>query len=100
MSTQPTSFQTVLDSLLDTKKEFPRRYLSLFSDIGTLELKTLQDVWPRVGLSRKLSLLEELDALADEDTLVSFDEFARPLLADPEAAVRIRALRLLSESED
>jgi len=100
MSTQPTSFQTVLDSLLDSKKEFPRRYLSLFSDIGTLELKTLQDIWPRVGLSRKLSLLKELDALADEDTLVSFDEFARSLLADPEPAVRIHALRLLNESDD
>jgi HEAT repeat protein len=100
MNTQNTSFQTILDSLLDSKKEFPRRYLNQFSDMGTLELQTLQDIWPRVGLSRKLSLLEELESLAEEDTLVSFDDFARPLLNDPDADVRIHALRLLNESED
>jgi HEAT repeat protein len=100
MNTTKTSFQTVLDSLLDTKRDFPRRYLNLFSDMGTLELQTLQDVWPRVGLSRKLSLLEQLESLADEDTLVSFDDFARPLLHDPDAAVRVHALRLLNESDD
>ena len=100
MNTQRTSFQTVLDSLLDTKKDFPRRYLNLFSDMGSLELQTLQEVWPRVGLSRKLSLLEELASLAEEDTLVSFEDFARSLLDDPDAAVRVHALRLLDESED
>jgi HEAT repeat protein len=100
MNTQNTIFQTVLDSLLDTKKDLPRRYLNQFSDIGTLELQSLLEVWPRVGLSRKLSLLEELESLADEDTLVSFDDFARPLLNDLDAAVRVHALRLLNESED
>jgi HEAT repeat protein len=68
--------------------------------MGTLELQTLQEVWPRIGLSRKLSLLEELESLADQDTLVSFDDFARPLLDDPDAGVRLHALRLLNESED
>ena len=100
MSTQPTSFQAVIDSLLDTRADFPRRYLSEFSDIGMPELRTLQEVWPQVGLHRKLSLLEKLESLAEEDTLVSFDEFARPLLTDPDAAVRVHALRLLDESED
>jgi len=100
MNKQKTSFDAVLDSLLDTKKEFPHRYLTLFSDIGPLELQTLLDVWPRVELKRKLTLLEGLGSLADEDTLVSFDDFARPLLDDLQAEVRIHALRLLGESED
>lgn len=100
MNIQNTTFQTVLDSLLDTKKEFPRRYLNQFSDMGTLELQTLQDVWPSVGLSRKLSLLKELESLAEQDTLVSFDDFARSLLNDPDASVRIHALRLLNDSEE
>ena len=76
MNTEPISFQKVLDSLLSDRREFPRRYLQEFSDIGTLELKILLDMWPRVELSRKLTLLEELDALAESDTLVSFDDFA------------------------
>jgi len=100
MNTQPNPFQPVLDSLLDEKKEFPRKYLQLFSDLGTLELKTLLDVWQRVGLSRKLSLLEGLETLAESDTLVNFDDFARAILNDPDSTVRGRAVRLLSECED
>ena len=100
MNATQTSFQTVLDALLSDRKDFPRRYLQEFSDIGTLELQTLLDVWPRVKPSRKLTLLEELDTLADNDTLVSFDDFARALLTDPEPEVRTRAIRLLDEYED
>src|SRR6186997_3009488 len=100
MATEPLSFQKVLDSLLANSKEFPRRYLQEFSDIGTIELRALLDVWPRVELSRKLTLLEELDALAETDTLVSFDDFASAMLTDPDPQVRVRAIRLLDESED
>ncbi|NWG06988.1 MAG: HEAT repeat domain-containing protein [Chloroflexi bacterium] len=100
MNANPVSFQSVLDALTATGKDFPRRYLQQFSDIGTLELNTLLDVWPRVAPSRKLSLLEGLQTLADEDTLVNFDDFARALLTDPEPAVRTRAIRLLNECED
>jgi HEAT repeat protein len=100
MNTTSTSFQTVLDALVSDRKEFPRRYLQAFSDISALELKTLLDVWPQVKPGRKLTLLEELDALAEVDTLVSFDDVARALLTDPEAEVRTRAIRLLDECED
>ena len=100
MNATPTSFQSVLDALLSDRKEFPRRYLQEFSDIGPLELKTLLDVWPQVKPGRKLTLLEELDALAETDTLVSFDDLARALLTDPEPDVRTRAIRLLDEYED
>ncbi len=99
MNTEPLSFQKVLDSLVDNGKEFPQRYLREFSDLGTLELKTLLDVWPHVELNRKLSLLEQLAVLADNDTLVSFDDFGRALLTDPDPQVRTRALRLLDECE-
>lgn len=99
MNTEPISFQKVLDSLQSDGRDFPRRYLQEFSDIGTLELKTLLDVWPRVPLSRKLTLLEDLIVLADSDTLVSFDDFARALLTDPEPQVRTRSIRLLNECE-
>jgi HEAT repeat protein len=100
MNEQTTSFQTVLDSLLAPGREFPRRYLEHFSDIPPLELQTLMDVWPRVKPDRKLSLLEGLLALADRDTLVNFDDFARSLLNDPDASTRVHALRLLDECDD
>ena len=61
MNKQKNSFDSVLDALLDTNKEFPHRYLTLFSDIGPLELQTVLDVWPRVDLKRKQTLLEGLE---------------------------------------
>ena len=100
MNSDTPSFQTVLDALLAPGRDFPRRYLQQFSDLGSLELKTLLDVWPRVAPSRKLSLLDGLGTLAESDTLVNFDDFARALLTDPEPGVRTRAIRLLSECED
>ena len=100
MTADLASFQSVLDALLASGRDFPRRHLQQFSDIGNLELKTLLEVWPRVAPSRKLTLLEGLLSLADEDTLVSFDDFARAVLDDPEPQVRVRAIRLLDECED
>ena len=100
MSSPSISFQSVLYALQEKGRDFPRRYLQQFSDIGSLELKTLLEVWPRVNSSRKLSLLEGLETLAETDTLVSFDDFARALLTDPDAPVRTHAIRLLGECED
>lgn len=100
MSASHPPFQKVLDALLDEGKPLPSRYLVEFSDIEAAALDALLETWPRIGLSRKLLLLDRLHALADEDTLVSFDDLGRALLADPEAQVRVRAMRLLDECED
>src|SRR5918996_1598635 len=100
MNTTTVTFQKVLDALLSEEKDFPRQYLQEFSDIGPDELHSLLETWPRIKPSRKLTLLEELDALADADTLVSFDDLARALLTDSDPNVRVKAIRLLDESED
>ena len=100
MNTQPNPFRPVLDSLLDETKDFPKNYLKQFSDLEDLELKPLKDVWTRIGRSRKLTLLEGLETLAESDTLVNFDEFSKAVLDDPDSTVRGRAIRLLRESGD
>ena len=71
-----------------------------FVYLSGTKLKTVQDIWPRVNLDRKLSLLDGLLSLAGKDTLVNFDDIARSVLDDPEASVRLKALRLLDECED
>lgn len=43
-----TSFQTVLDSLVETKKDLPPSYLQYFSDIDPDSLKLFLETWPRV----------------------------------------------------
>ena len=93
-------FQKVLDALLNESGDIPPRYLTAFSDIEPAALKSLQEAWPRIGLSRKLLLLDQLNTLISEDTLVSFDDIGRAFLRDDEPQVRIRAMRLLVECED
>ena len=93
-------FQKVLDALLNESGDISPRYLAAFSDIEPTALKSLQDAWPRIGLSRKLLLLDQLNTLISEDTLVSFDDVGRAFLQDDEPQVRIRAMRLLVECED
>jgi HEAT repeat protein len=93
-------FQKVLDVLLDESKDIPRRYLTEFSDIEPASLQSLLETWPRIEPGRKLLLLDRLNALVNEDTLVSFDDVGRALLRDGDPQVRIRAIRLLVECED
>ena len=93
-------FQKVVELLLDKSKDIPRRYFTEFSDIEPESLKSLLEAWPRIELGRKMLLLDRLNALANEDTLVSFDDLGRALLRDSEPQVRIRAMRLLVECED
>jgi HEAT repeat protein len=97
---QNTPFQTILDALLDTKKDFPSRYLPYFSDIDPASLKLFLETWPGVKPTRKLLLLDGLLSLLDSDTLVSFDDLGRALLTDPDHGVRWRAIRLLAECDD
>jgi HEAT repeat protein len=97
---QNAPFLTVVDSLLDDSKPFPARYLHQFSDIGPDDLKKMKNAWQKVSTRRKHTLLEDLEELSEADTLTSFDDLARSLLADPDPEVRTRAIRLLWESED
>lgn len=99
MSREP-SFGEILQHLLDDSRPFPARYLYRFSDLTADDLNAMLQIWPQVSLKRKVTFLEDLEDLAATDTLVSFEDLARALLADGEAAVRTRAIRLLWECTD
>jgi HEAT repeat protein len=97
---QNAPFLTVIDALLDDSNTFPARYLHLLSDMEPGDLKQLKKAWPGVSPRRKHTLLEDLEDLAETDTLTSFDDLARTLLDDPDPKVRARSIRLLWECED
>jgi HEAT repeat protein len=97
---QKVKFKTVLDALLEDGSPFPGSYLKEFSDISPLNLDALLKVWPDVSPKRKQNLLEDLEDLADIDTLTSFEDMARALLNDNDPHVRVQSIRLLKESED
>lgn len=98
--TQNVAFQTVVDALLDNENAFPARYLHRFSDLDPDDLKTLLQVWPQLSARRQHALLEDLEDLAEADTLTCFDDLARSLLTDKDAFIRMQSIRLLWECED
>ena len=100
MNGQTTSFSTVLEALQDESKAFPNQYLKFFSDMDPDSLQSLLGIWDRIPPPRKLTLLKGLEALAESDTLVSFEELGRALLTDSNAGVRASSIRLLAESDD
>jgi HEAT repeat protein len=100
MTETKTRYQKLIAELTDGTREISRRSLQEFSDITPAALEALFEAWPRIKLDRKRNLLEGLQSLSETDTLVSFDDFARALLTDLEAEVRLRAIRLLAECDD
>lgn len=97
---QNAPFQTIVDALLDEEHAFPARYLHRFSDLEPADLRTVLNIWPQVTTRRQHALLEDLEDLAETDTLTCFDDLARSLLTDADPFVRMQSIRLLWECED
>jgi len=93
-------FESILDALLDNDHIFPAGYLHLFSDLEAEQLKQLDVIWPHIQPTRKHALLEDLEVLASNDTLMCFDNLTINLLADEDPSIRMLAIRLLWECEN
>ena len=93
-------FKQIIADLLDNARPFPPKYLHRFSDLDPADLASLQIAWPNINVERRVLLLEDLEELADSDTLVSFDDLARFALGDSDPRARAVAIRLLWENED
>lgn len=98
--TQKIKFAQVLDALRNEDELFPPTYLHRFSDLSKDELQTLLAAWPAVGLNRRRALLEDLEILAEADSLLSFDDLAEALLSDSDSVIRMLAIRLLWQSDN
>jgi HEAT repeat protein len=94
------TFDDVLDALLDKENLFPPTYLHRFSDLNPKEIAEFKKVFPQVEVTRRRALLEDLEELADADTLVLVEEIGRACLTDEDAQVRALAIRLLWDVED
>lgn len=97
---QSVAFERIIAALLDSEHPFPAVHWHRFSDISEVDLQSLEKIWQDVQPDRRVALLEDLENLADSDTLVSFDDLSKFALSDPDPRAREVALRLLWESED
>lgn len=87
-------------ALLDRDAPFPPSFLYFFSDITRGELKEIEKVWQEVWTERRRGLLEDMETLAEKDTLLFFDHMAVMCLTDPDPAARATAIRLLWQSDE
>ncbi|NPV57108.1 MAG: HEAT repeat domain-containing protein [Anaerolineae bacterium] len=98
--TNPPTFDDVITALLDPTTPFPAKFLHRFSDISPEDLDSVKNIWEKVDCERRANLLDDLEKISDQDTLVSFEDLARFTLKDPDARVRSTAIRLLWDAGD
>jgi HEAT repeat protein len=96
--TEP-SFDEVIAALRDESTPFPARYLYRLSGIEGEELGLFSRIWPILSATRRLGILEDLETLADSNTVMHFDAVNRVALGDEDARVRLTAVRSLWPSE-
>ncbi len=93
-------FDEILSALLDDSRPFPPVFLHRFSDLNPTDLTKLKTIWSQIPTQRRISLMEDLEELAEMDTLVSFDDLSVFALDDEEPRVRSAALRALWEADN
>jgi len=95
-----TTFQDVLNTLMDSKKSIPQGHLKYYSDLDPKSLQLFLETWRNIPPARKQTLLSKLSEYYEEDTLVAYEEIGKALLKDEDPNVRAQAIGLLAESED
>jgi len=93
------SFGDLLSALRDEANPFPARYLYRLSGLEGNELDQLRKAWPLLSARRRLGLLEDLELLAESNTVMHFDAVDQQALSDEEAEIRTVAIRSLWPSE-
>lgn len=93
------SFGEVLNALRDEENLFPARYLYRLSGLEGEELHQLSLTWGKLAFERRLRLLEDLELLAESNTVLEFSAVNRIALNDQASEVRVVAIRSLWLSE-
>lgn len=100
MTISTVSFREVMNRLCDQDQPFPAKYLQYFSDLNGDQEFLFANTWKVIPVTRKMSLLDDLDELNEHDTLMDFTSVGKIALSDDDEHVREAALRLLWECED
>ncbi len=92
-------FDDVVLALRDEEQPFPARYLYRLSALEGEELGLISRVWFGLSSQRRLGVLEDLETLAESNTMLQFDAVNRIALGDEDPGVRVTAVRSLWPSE-
>jgi HEAT repeat protein len=100
MKSDKILIQQVLDALLDLNTPFSTRFLFRLSDLEGKDLQKFSAAWPELPSWRRQGVMEDAEELGESDDLLSFESLAMIGIDDPEAAVRLPAVRILWEYND
>jgi HEAT repeat protein len=92
-------FQAVLDALLDSETNLDPAYLFRLSDLEGEDATKIKEIWPQIPVWRRRALLEDIEQLADDNFLLSFEYICRVAIDDEDARVRFLAVRPMSMYE-
>jgi len=83
----------IINALLDEETPLNPRFLFHLSDLEGEDLQSLKDAWPRIPVEQRRALLENLEDLAEDDYLLSFESICRLAIDDDDPQVRVLAIR-------
>jgi HEAT repeat protein len=92
-------FEEYLQELADPSSRVRASQLVRLSGLTGEQREQLAAVWPSIGQARRRQLMAELVELAEDNVDVNFDEVCFLGLGDPDAGVRLYAIRGLWEYE-
>lgn len=92
--------QQVITALLDNNKPFSPTYLHRFSELNAKDMEEIKKIWAAVLPDRRAALLEDLEELADTDSLLNFDALCNYVLNDSDPRVRAHAVCMFWENDD
>jgi HEAT repeat protein len=98
--TKPLPISKIIEELKDADTPLEPTYVYHLSDLEGSDLEQLAAVWPSLPEWRRRAIMEELDELGGEDTLLCFETIGRMALSDEDARVRELAVRVLWEYDN
>lgn len=95
-----TPFKDILDALLDQDHTFNPRFLYRLSDLNDSEVQQLSLIWSDIPEWRREALMQDIEQLSEDDTLLYFKRIAELGLQDTNDNVRLSSVRTLWEYEE
>jgi len=94
------AFSELLKDLLDPAADIAEDRIFQMSNLGAADLTALTLAWENIPLDRRRGLVAGLENLAAKDPLLFFEEIGKIAIHDPDAEVRVYAIRLTVLEED
>lgn len=93
ISPSEAPFQAVLKALLDPDSTLAPGFLYRLSDLEGQDAQELKEAWNQIPVWRRRALMEDIEQLADDNYLLSFESICRIAIDDEDAQVRFLAVR-------